>query len=198
MELVKLDSPMTKVALLFLVTLAVILLSFFFMIAHHDDLSNRVYYSLTDHKGRLVTEQDYGGRYQIVFFGFTNCDMICPTQMHKLTEVMHAIDEQGKADQLTPIFITVDPERDTPERIDNFLTYYHERFIGLTGSRTSLEQTANTFKTLMVDAPKAPVDGYQITHSSVVYLVDPFMRLVDFIPYDTSVQEMAERIKFHL
>lgn len=191
-------SPLAKTFLLFGITLCVIVASLFFMIGHHDDLQNRVQYSLTDHRGQKVTEKHFAGRYQLVFFGFTSCEMVCPTQMYKLTQVMYALDQAGNSHKVNPLFITVDPERDTPDKIATYLGNFHERIVGLTGSRQALSATADSFKTLLAEAPDQPEPGYQIQHSSLMYIVDPFSRIVDYLNFETDVDSMVQKIQIYL
>lgn len=192
------NSPLAKTLLLFGVTLSVIVISLFFAIGHHDDLDNRVQYSLIDHRGQTVSQKHFAGRYQLVFFGFTSCQMVCPTQMHKLTRVMFALDQSNTGHKVYPQFITVDPERDTPEKISNYLEHFHERIVGLTGSRQSLSATADSFKTLLAEAPNQPEPGYQIQHSSLIYIVDPFSRVVDYLNFETDVNSMVDKIQSYL
>lgn len=191
----KMSSPIAKTALLFTTVLGVIVLSMVFIVGHHDDLDNRVQFSLTDHAGNTVNEKNFAGRHQLVFFGFTSCKMICPTQMQKLTQVIHTLEQNGDGHKVNPLFITVDPERDNSEKIDAYLKHFHERITGLTGSREALSSAAESFKTLLADAPSKPEPGYQISHSSMVYVVDPFSRVVDYLSFDTGIDGMVEKLE---
>ena len=192
------SSPLARSLLLFGITLGVILLSFVFMVGHHDDLNNRVRYSLTDHRGNAVNEKHFAGHHQLVFFGFTSCNRVCPTQMHKLTQVLHALDRAGDSQKVNPIFITVDPERDTPEKIAEYLEHFHERIVGLTGSRQALSATAASFKTLLAEAPAQPDPEYQIQHSSLVYVIDPFSRVVDYLSLESDIKTMVAKLQSYL
>lgn len=189
------NTPLIKSLLLFFLILALIVSSFAFAVRQHDDADNRIKFSLLDHEGRRVTESNYAGRHQLVFFGYTSCESFCPTQMAKLTRVMYELESSGHDERITPTFITVDPERDTPEKINEYLEYFHEQFVGLTGSRIALKSTADSFKTFLSTAPENPQKDYQITHSSVVYVVDPFNRIIDFIAFEEGVDVMTQRIK---
>ncbi len=189
------NTPWAKSLLLFFVTLAVISTTFAFAILHHDDGSSRIRYSLVDHNGQRVTQNNFAGRHQLVFFGFTRCAAVCPTQTDKITRVMQALEKTGHAHRITPMFISVDPERDSPQDLQEYLAYFHKDFVGLTGSRFALKTAADSFKTLLAEAPANPEAGYQITHSSVVYVVDPFSRVIDFISFDQQVDGMTERVR---
>lgn len=192
------NNPLAKSLLFLAVVFTVIAASFAFAVLHHDDGSNRVNFSLIDHHGQRVTHKNFAGLHKLVFFGFTSCLDVCPTQMAKLTNVLHELEESGHANRISPLFISVDPERDTPEKVKHFLNYFHGSFTGLTGTRVALKSAADSFKTLLSSAPKKPEAGYQITHSSVVYVVDPFDRIVDFIPFEAGIKEMSDRIREQL
>ena len=187
-------SPATKTAFLFLVILGAIVASFALTVWRYDD-DSRVQFRLTDHTGRIVTQDQLGGRHLMVFFGFTSCHDICPAQMTKLSLVMAELDRTGHGSRITPVFISVDPERDSPEKVAEFLGFFDERFVGLTGSRAALEGAADSFKTLLEDLPDDRRGNYQITHSTMVYILDPFSRIVDFLPGSADTAGMAERIR---
>lgn len=115
--------------------------------------------------------------------------------MSKLTTVMTALDETGHGQRLTPVFISVDPERDQPDKIAEYLAYFHTDFVGLTGSRAALNRAADTFKTFLQDVPKDPAPDYQVTHSSIVYVVDPISRIVDYIPFEAGHDAMLSKVR---
>ncbi|MDE0420951.1 MAG: SCO family protein [Gammaproteobacteria bacterium] len=188
-------SPTTKTAVLFFATLAVISVSFALAVWHHDDPDARVEFRLTSHTGDTLTARDLGGRHLMVFFGFTSCHNICPAQMNKLTRVMSELDQSGHGTRIKPVFISVDPERDTPAKVAAYLEYFDDRFVGLTGSRTALERAAASFRTLFEDLPAELTADHQINHSTVVYIVDPFSRIVDYLPGSADHRQMAARIR---
>lgn len=188
-------SPTAKITILFLVIVGVIATSFAFAIWHHDDGDTRVRFELTSHTGDSVTQADFGGQHLMVFFGFTSCHSICPTQMSKLTQVMAELDESGHGSRITPVFISVDTYRDSPEKVASYLEHFDYRFVGLTGSRPALQSAADSFKTPLEDMPIEYDGDYQITHSSVVYIVDPFSRIVDYISGAADRREMARIIR---
>lgn len=188
-------SPAAKTALLFFVVLGAIAASFTVAVWLHDDANARVKFRLTSHQGETLTARDLGGGHLMVLFGFTNCHMVCPTQMNKLTRVMAELDQSGHGTRITPVFISVDPERDTPEKVAAYLEYFDERFVGLTGSRAALEGAADAFETLFEDFSTERAQDHQINHSTVVYIVDPFSRIVDYLPGSADHLAMAERLR---
>lgn len=183
-----------KTAILFSVTLLVLVSTFSFAIWTHEDSVQRIEFSLIDQTGETQTQQNFAGRHMLVFFGYTSCPDICPAQMYKLAQVMEKI-EGAKSKLITPVFVTVDPERDTPERLDKYLGYFHESIVGLTGSRIAVENATKMFNTFLQEAPTEGEENYVVAHSSLVYVVDPFGRVVDHISFDTQVDEIVVKIK---
>lgn len=115
--------------------------------------------------------------------------------MSKMTQVMKELDQSGHGHRITPVFISVDPERDHPEKVHDYLKHFDERFVELTGPRTALKATAGSVKTLLAATPAFTTPEYQISHSSIAYLVDPYSRIVDYVPFDAGSEQMAERIR---
>ena len=191
-------SPWTKSLVLFAATLTIVGLSFAFVLLHHEDRDNRIAFSLTNQDGDRVSEKTLAGKNLLVFFGFTSCRDICPAQMSKLSNVMNALDKLGHSNQITPVFISVDPERDNFEKVALYLNHFHSSFVGLTGSRPALQAAADRFKTLLEKAPNDPVAGYQLTHSSIFYIVDPYSRIIDFVPFAEPTKDIVSRVRGHL
>ncbi|MBL6707897.1 MAG: SCO family protein [Pseudomonadales bacterium] len=187
--------PLAKTAIFFIAIFGFIVALFSLAVRHHDGGDNRVQFRLKDHNGETLSQDDLGGRHLLVFFGFTSCHDVCPTQMAKLTQAMAELDNSGHGNQVRPVFISVDPERDTPEKVAQFLTYFDNRFVGLTGSRMALKSAANSFKTLFADFAEQRSENYQITHSSVVFILDPFSRIVDYMPSTASAVAVAEKVR---
>ena len=127
----------------------------------------RATYALVDHHGRAVTEATYRGSWQLVQFGFTHCRVVCPRALAKLAE---ALDRLGAAAPVVPLYVTVDPERDTPEVMRAFLADAHPRFTGLTGSAAQVQDAAAAFR---VFARPGRDGSDQIRHTAITYLLDP-------------------------
>ena len=129
-------------------------------------------FNLVNHLGQRVTQKDFAGRWQLVFFGFTYCPDVCPTTLASMGKV---IDDLGKdADKVAPIFITVDPLRDTPKILAEYVTAIHPKLIGLTGTPDEIKAAAKAFRIYYskVDKEDAP-DGYLMDHSGYIYLMTP-------------------------
>ena len=187
-------SPRVKSIGFFGVVLAVVAASFALAVRYYE-ADGRVTFSLTNQHGDTVTQKDLGGRYLLVFFGFTNCHGICPTHMSNLTRVMAQLDDTGHSRGVTPVFISVDPERDVPAKVAAYVERFDHRFVGLTGSRAALEGVAESFKTFLQDAPPRGADDYQVSHASTVYVIDPFGRIVDYLSFSEGVEVVAERVR---
>lgn len=154
-------------------------------------------FTLTDHNGRRVTEKDFSGRYMLVFFGFTYCPDVCPTALQVSAA---ALDKLGsKADRVIPVFISVDPERDTAEQLKSYVSSFHPRLVGLTGTVEEVTAAAKAYRAywrkVKDDRSSA---GYTIDHTSIVYLMGPDGKFLTHFTHATSVDAMAAGIARHL
>jgi protein SCO1/2 len=148
-------------------------------------------FSLIDHNGKRVTEADFLGRWQLVFFGFIYCPDVCPTTLAYLGNVLDQFG--GEVERVAPIFITVDPSRDTPQVMADYVQAFHPKLIGLTGSEAEVAAAAQSFRVYYekMEEGTAP-DGYLMAHSGHMYLMTPEGRFEDvFREGDQSAQEMA-------
>ncbi len=155
-------------------------------------------YTLTDHTGRAVTAADFAGRWQMVFFGFTYCPDICPTTLAYMATVMDLLGTE--AERVAPIFITVDPGRDTVPVMAEFVAAFHPRLVGLTGTEAQVAEAARNFRVYyerMEDA--AAPDGYLMAHSGYIYLMRPEGRFeAVFREGNQPPEELAEQISMRI
>lgn len=129
-------------------------------------------FTLTDHHGRIVTEKNFKGQWQLVFFGFTFCPDVCPTTLSVMAQVLDLLEDDAKS--LAPLFITVDPERDTPEVMAEYVEAFHPRIVGLTGTPEQIKQAAKSFRVFYGKTEKADAPGgYVMGHSGYMYLMTP-------------------------
>lgn len=151
-------------------------------------------WALTDHHGRQVTERNFRGRYQLVFFGFTHCRMVCPRALSKLSAVLDDIGEL--AERIQPLYISVDPKRDTPDAMRVFLEQNYPKFLGLTGDAAESEVARNAFRVFARrrEDPDDP-DGYAVPHSALIYLIDPGGRYVTHFPDVAGADRIADSLK---
>jgi cytochrome oxidase Cu insertion factor (SCO1/SenC/PrrC family) len=153
-------------------------------------------FTLIDQTGRLRSDADFRGKLLLMFFGYTTCPDICPTE---LMQIGLAVDELGTAaDQVQPLFISVDPGRDTPEVLAHYVAQFHPRLIGLTGTPEQIRAVADAYKAYY--AKYQPADGavYLIDHTGFVYLVGRDGEYLGFFPPNTSADRMVEIIRQHL
>lgn len=150
-------------------------------------------FSLTGTDGKIVTDRDFRGRYMLIFFGFTHCPDICPAQ---LQVIARALDQLGdKAKKVVPIFITVDPERDRPAAMAEYVKSFGPNFVGLTGSPEAIAAAAKAYRVAYSKVENKDSAGdYTVDHSALVYLMDREGRYVTHFAYGTSAQEIAEKL----
>lgn len=129
-------------------------------------------FELTDHTNKAVTEAEYDGQYKLIYFGFTYCPAICPTELQKITKTLNELDE-GIAAQIQPLFITIDPERDTVEVMQEYVTLFHPRLIGLTGTSAQIEAIKQSYKIFATKVQTEDMSDYTMDHSSFIYLMSP-------------------------
>ena len=152
-------------------------------------------FALVSHEGKPVTERDFLGAPYLVFFGFTHCPDVCPTKLFEISEVLRATGERGRA--LRALFITVDPERDTPDVLKNYLGSFGQRIVGLTGDRAAIDAAIRAYRAY---ARKASLkDGdYTMEHTALVYLMDKNGRFVGSFNLDRPPAQAAQDLLRHL
>lgn len=154
-------------------------------------------FELVNQDGETVTQDDFKGKYMLTYFGYTFCPDVCPTELQVMGTALDMM-PQDIADEITPVFFTVDPERDTVEAVAEYVPYFHDRMVGLTGT---VEQTTAAAKAFRVYYAKAIPEGepedtdtYLMDHSSFVYLMDREGKFVRHFNYGTSPEDMAKGV----
>ena len=151
-------------------------------------------FELTDQKGRAVTNDTLKGTYRIVYFGFTFCPDICPTELQHMTDALGMLGKD--AARFTPVFITVDPERDTVPVMAAYLANFHPSFIGLTGTADQIAKAASAYRIFYSkEVPKDAPESYTMNHSSYVYVMDCQGRYIRHLDAATSAADMAKALK---
>lgn len=150
-------------------------------------------FSLIDQTGQRRTEKDYAGKPILVFFGFTNCPDVCPSGLQTLTV---ALDKLGpKAEGLSPLFISVDPERDTPEALAQYVKSFHPRIIGLTGTPEDIKSVVKAYRVYAVKvADEKDPTRYSVDHSSFFYLMDANGQYVKHFPHSVDANVLADAL----
>ncbi len=146
-------------------------------------------FKLTDHHGEVRQLSDYQGKVVALFFGFTHCPDICPTTMADLAAAMKLMGENS--DEVQVLFVTVDPERDTPEVLAQFVPSFDSRFIGLTGTTEEIDRVAKTFKIFYARQQEPGQTGYSFDHSAGVYVYDKQGKIRIYLKYGQKPVELA-------
>ena len=166
-------------------------------VASSGEADIRSKFTLTDHRDRAVTEADFAGLWQLVFFGFTHCPDICPTTLAYIASVL---DDLGpEAEHVAPLFITVDPARDTVPVMAEYVAAFHPRLVGLTGTDAQVADAARNYRTWYerVEEETAP-DGYMMAHQGNIYLMRPDGTFeAVFQEQEQPPEELAEAILRH-
>lgn len=155
-------------------------------------------FTLTDHTGRAVTEVNFAGRWQLVFFGFTHCPDICPTTLAYMASVLDSLGD--KADHVAPLFVTVDPARDTVPVMAEYVSVFHPRLTGLTGTEAQVAEAARNFRTWFERTEDATApDGYFMAHAGHLYLMRPDGAFeAVFLEGDQPPEALAEEIEMRI
>lgn len=137
-------------------------------------------FTLTDHNGNEVTEKDYAGKYKLVYFGFTYCPAVCPTELQKMSRIVKAFEKNhpDAAQNIEQLFITVDPERDNVQVMKDYVSLFHPRLIGLTGTRPQIDFITQSYRIFATRVEDESLSDYTMDHSTFVYLMGPDDELV--------------------
>lgn len=152
-------------------------------------------FTLMDHRGKQVTQADFSGKHTLIFFGYTFCPDVCPTS---LSEISTALDGIGdKADQVVPLFVTVDPARDTAERLKDYVSHFHKNIVGLTGTEAQIKQAADAYRVYYAKVPSegGKPDEYFMDHSSIIYLMGPDGQFKFHFSHQTDGDTIAAKLK---
>jgi protein SCO1/2 len=153
-------------------------------------------FSLVDHNGRQVTQADYAGRYLLIYFGYTYCPDVCPTELQTMTEALDLLGDDAKAVQ--PLFITIDPARDTVPAMADYVSHFYDSFVGLTGSAAQVAAAAKAYRVYYAKGPEEEDGVYLMDHSSFIYLMGPDGGYLAHFGPQTSPQAMADKIRSFL
>ncbi len=152
-------------------------------------------FKLTDQDGKIRSEKDFAGKYKLIYFGFTSCPAICPTELQKTAEAYKELSDSQK-DQIQMIFITVDPERDTSKVLKKYVGLFDPSMVGLTGTPEQIEAVKREFKVYAAKVPDG--DDYTIDHSSFIYFMSPDDTLITLFKTQQTATEMEDFIRKYL
>jgi len=155
-------------------------------------------FTLTDEDGGTRTDAEFRGRLMLIYFGYTYCPDLCPAELRTIGETLDRLGD--KAVKLQPIFITIDPERDTAATMKKYLSHFHRRLIGLTGAPQDIAAAARAYRVYYTKVPVkgGEADNYLMDYSGLVYLVGAYGRYVTHFTPQTTAEQMAQTIAKHL
>ena len=151
-------------------------------------------FRLIDQNGKLRSDADFRGQYALVFFGYTNCPDVCPTTLQTLTDAMTALGP--KADKVTPVFITVDPERDTAKALKDYAANFTPRLVMLTGSPADIAAVAKEYRVYYAKAGEGP--NYAMDHTALIYLMGPDGTYVTHYAPQATADDIAKDLSKRL
>lgn len=150
-------------------------------------------YELIDHTGAVRTEADFADQYKLIYFGFTYCPAICPTELAKISAVMKQLPEEAAA-QIQPLFITVDPERDTVSVMADYVSLFDDRLIGLTGDQEQIDAVKKAYRVFSKNVQDESMTEYTVDHSSYIYFMSPSDELLGMYRIKDTPAYMVEDI----
>jgi protein SCO1/2 len=152
-------------------------------------------FTLTNHRGEPVTEETFAGRYMLIYFGYSFCPDICPTSLQTMAAAYDLLSAEEQA-EVAPIYITIDPERDTVEAMADYVPLFHDDMIGLTGSVEQIDAAAGAYRVYhRKNVSEEGSDEYFVDHSSYYYLMGPDGRYVTHFGHEETEEEMAAGLR---
>ncbi len=154
-------------------------------------------FALVDQNGKAVRDSDFEGKYRIVYFGYSYCPDVCPVDVQNIALAMRSLDssDPGLSARIVPIFVTVDPVRDTPPVLKQFAAAFYPRLVALTGTPAQIDVVKKSFAIFSQAEPKRADGGYIVNHSRLAYLFGPDGKPLALLPQDKSPQEIVTAIK---
>ncbi|PCI33181.1 MAG: SCO family protein [Alphaproteobacteria bacterium] len=154
-------------------------------------------FSLVDHHGKNVTEKDFRGKYMLIYFGYTYCPDICPMELQIMSDALDRVPGHVLKD-IVPVFISVDPDRDTVEVLSQYVPAFHEKMVGLTGTTDQIKAVKKTWRVYAAKEKTeegADPDSYLVSHTSYIYLMDRTGEYVTHFKSQTDPEMMARRLE---
>jgi protein SCO1/2 len=153
-------------------------------------------FTLQNQDGETVTQEDFEGEYRLIYFGFTYCPAICPTELQKISAALKQLGEKGE--NILPVFISVDPERDTIQVMKNYVEMFHPRLVGLTGTVQQVEQAKKSYKIYSAKVKDDTMTEYTVDHSSFIYFMNPEGDLLRIFKTEDTAEDMVNVIRQYM
>ncbi|KAI8500458.1 Cu-binding protein [Branchiostoma belcheri] len=154
--------------------------------------------SMVDHHGNPKTDQDYRGQWCLLYFGFTHCPDICPDELDKMAQVVTDMANIKTLPNITPIFISIDPERDDVKSIAEYVKEFHPDLVGLTGSLEQVKQVSKNFRVYYSQGPIDEDGDYIVDHTIIMYLMNPDWQFLDYYGKDKNSDQIVASIAGHM
>lgn len=153
-------------------------------------------FTLTDQNGHRVSDRDFAGKYRLIYFGYTFCPDVCPVDMQVIGAGLRRFEaaDAARAAKVQPIFISVDPARDTPEVLRRFVAAFHPRLLGLTGSEAEIAQVAREYRVFYQRGEASPGGGYMVNHTRMAVLYGPDGKPITIVPTDHGPEGVAAEL----
>jgi protein SCO1/2 len=154
-------------------------------------------FTLTDQNGRQVSDRDFAGKYRIMYFGFTHCPDVCPTDLAAIGKGLKAFEakDKARADKVVPIFVSVDPQRDTPAVMKDYVANFHPRMVGLTGPADEIAKVAKEYAVWSEKGEARADGGYNVNHSRAEILMGPDGKPIALLPDDQGVEGIERTLE---
>ncbi len=153
-------------------------------------------FTLTAHTGETVSDTQFRGQYMLVYFGYSFCPDVCPLDLQKLSVALYQLEEEGyDTTPIQPLFITIDPERDTTDELATFVPDFHPRLLGLTGTLDQITEVARDFKVYFAKREQEGTEDYLMDHSALIFVMDPNGKYVRLFSSRDKPADIAESLK---
>ena len=154
-------------------------------------------FALVNQDGRPTTDRSFAGRYRLMYFGYTFCPDVCPVDMQNVGAGLKLLEKSDPAlaARVVPVFVTVDPARDTPAVLKQFVSAFHPRMVGLTGSQAAIDRLVKAYGNYAKKGKVSPGGGYMMEHINAVYMMDPAGKPLALVPADKDPQAVADEVR---